>query len=77
MTPPSRPLVEILVDVVEHGKDQPTHGIDCSCMGKLIREIRGQVNSVLPSSHEEPDWEPRLNARRRVSYVMHSAVRYL
>ena len=72
-----RTLMQILDDAVKHGIDHPDHGTDCVCMDNLIREIRRQINSVLPTSATEPDWQRRGDIRNRVFYVMHAATRYL
>lgn len=72
-----RSLVAILEDAIQHGKDNPTHGTNCACMDRLIRELKAQVNQVLPTSESEPSWEVRLDSRSRVSYLMRAASRYL
>jgi hypothetical protein len=46
--PSRRPLFEILADVVQHGVDSPTHGVDCACMDKFIRELRIHVHRATP-----------------------------
>lgn len=72
-----RPLVDILTEAVEHGKAHPDHGGNCSCMDRLVREIKQQVISVIPDSSAEPEWTRRTDARWRVTYLLNAATRYL
>lgn len=72
-----RPLVDILAEAVQHGKDNPTHGGNCACLDGLVREIKRQIYSVVPSSADEPDWERRTDARWRVTYLLNAASRYV
>lgn len=73
----TRTLVEILDDAVAHGVHNPKHGTNCACMDKLIRELKRQILTVIPTSGTEPDWEKRVDAGSRVRYVLNSATRYL
>jgi hypothetical protein len=72
-----RPLADILAEAIQHGKDNPTHGGNCACLDGLLWELKRQINSVIPSSADEPDWERRNDARWRVTYLMNVASRYL
>lgn len=73
----TRTLAAILADVVQHGKDNPTHGTNCACLDKYIREVRAQIAGQVPSSESEPNWERRIDARSRIKYVLNVAARYL
>lgn len=46
--PSRRPLWEVLADVVAHGEECPSHGINCACVDKYIREVRQHINRVIP-----------------------------
>lgn len=72
-----RSLVDILAEAVQHGKDNPDHGGNCACLDRLVREIKQQINAVLPTSEDEPDWERRTDARWRVTYLLNAASRYI
>jgi hypothetical protein len=65
---PARTLVEILTEVVAHDEDQPTHGSNCACMDKYIREIWRQIDAAIPTP--ESDWERRIGARSRMAYLL-------
>lgn len=58
----ARSLEEILSDVVQHGKDNPNHGFNCTCMDQFIREVRDQVKSVIADT-------PGRDPFNRVYYV--------
>jgi hypothetical protein len=72
-----RSLADILQDAIKHGLDFPSHGTNCSCMDRFIRELRSDVRMVLPSSAVQPDWEKRADARSRVIYLLRAAGRDL
>lgn len=72
-----RSFADILQDAVRHGLDNPTHGTNCTCMDRLIRELRSDVRLVVPSSAVQPDWEKRVDARSRVAYILRAATRDL
>lgn len=62
--PSARPLWTILADVVAHGEQCPTHGMNCACVDPLIREIRQHLNRVIPEveriylADDEESWGP-------------------
>ncbi len=72
-----RTLADVLQDVVRHGLDNPTHGFNCACLDKFIREVRSAVHQVAPTSETEPEWEKRIDARNRVAYVLRAVGRDL
>jgi hypothetical protein len=84
-----RTLADILRDAADHGRDNPTHGTNCACMDKYIREIRLVVAAVLSTvdGPEELEWRGenkgvpkpsrKLDARWRISYVLGAVVRNL
>lgn len=52
--PSRRPLWEILADVVQHGEECPTHGMNCACVDTYIREVRQHLNRVIPEVERIP-----------------------
>lgn len=75
--PSERPLYAILADVVQHGVDSPSHGVDCVCMDAYAYEIRRHVARVLPERailEVDRDQDMRsMNAGWRIAHVMRMA----
>lgn len=46
--PSERPLYQILLDVTDHPKEYPTHGLCCSCMDRYSYEIRRHITRAVP-----------------------------
>lgn len=67
--PSDRPLWAILEDIVQHGIDNPKHGIDCVCMDQYSYELKRHVSKALPVA-EERDWESTYDARFRIQHVL-------
>jgi len=74
--PSRRSLADIMADVVQHGLDNPRHGVSCVCMDQFSREIRLQVSRAIPPDGRttDSDWakpiQERLNAKARIRYVL-------
>jgi hypothetical protein len=45
-----RTVQEIKEDVDRHEKEFPSHGVNCTCMDKLIGELRIILNSTFSNS---------------------------
>jgi hypothetical protein len=81
--PSTRTLTEIIREAVQHGVDFPTHGEDCVCMDRLIREVRLQVTAALPIrpsldgyvSTEE--WSRDFSARTRARIILERGGRHV
>jgi hypothetical protein len=79
--PSTRLLVDILADVVDHGHQHPSHGINCICMDQYAREIRLQLSKAIPPDGRttDTDWaapiQERLNAKARIRYVLDMVLR--
>ena len=43
---PFRPLVDILQDVDDHYRDNPTHGMGCACVDQYVAEVRRQLMAM-------------------------------
>lgn len=70
---PARSLEEIVKDLTDHERDNPTHGVSCVCMDKYIREVRNQVFAAVG-----PDDRTGLRERTgRVRWVLGVVVRGL
>ena len=80
-TPSRRLLSDILADVVRHGEEHPTHGINCICMDEYSREVRLQLSKAIPPDGRttDTDWaqpiQKRLNAKARIQYVLGMVLR--
>jgi hypothetical protein len=48
MMPSERPLYAVLEDIVRHGVENPTHGINCACLDTPSYELHAHVNRALP-----------------------------
>lgn len=85
MIPSERPLHAILADIVQHGVDYPTHGVDCSCMDRFSYEVKAHVNRVLPElEHRDTgQWatletrDARMKAGWRIQHVLNMVTRTL
>jgi hypothetical protein len=69
--PSERPLYAILEEVVQHGRDNPTHGTDCVCMDKFSYEVTRHVSrAVPPDTGEGDDVHSRLDGRFRIAHIL-------
>ena len=76
--PSARPLWDILADVVQHGVEWPSHGIDCVCMDKFSYEIKHHILRATPKRTEDTyqntdEWESHYRARMRIKHVLRMA----
>lgn len=65
---------EVAQAVREHFEKNPTHGHNCTCLDRLIGELRMHLNPFLPSITERV--EARFNERKvhnALHYVLHIA----
>lgn len=92
MIPSRRPLYAVLEDVVRHGVDNPTHGIDCACLDTFSYELHAHVNRALPEidrvlvkdeffgdewQEERVSRDARLHAQWRITHVLRMILRRL
>ena len=81
--PTRRLLADILEDVVQHGINNPEHGVNCSCMDAAAREIRLQVSKALPPDGRttDSDWSQpirdRVMSKARIKHVLNMVLRGL
>jgi hypothetical protein len=74
--PSNRLLADILAEAVQHGVDFPSHGVDCACMDRLVREMRLQVSKAIPPDGRTTgdDWaapiHDRITAKARIRSVL-------
>jgi hypothetical protein len=77
--PSERPLYAILVDVVQHGVDFPTHGSDCVCMDAFSYEVHRHVARALGpgrnlETYTDPvAWQKCFDARMRIKHILRMA----
>lgn len=75
----TRSLIDVLKDVIAHGQEQPRHGANCACLDKYIREVRLELEAVMPPrvtpDVSADDWERRFDAECRVRHVLNTAMR--
>jgi hypothetical protein len=92
LVPSSRTLAEVLVEAVQHGVDNPTHGANCSCMDSLVWELRRHIDRALPEVQRRIDnagtpdeavryspaeWKANMNARQRLHSLLTALTRSL
>jgi len=81
--PSTRLLADILAEAVQHGMDFPSHGVDCACNDRFVREIRLQVSKAIPPDGRtsEGNWaegiHERITAKARIKSILHQMVRNL
>jgi hypothetical protein len=81
--PPDRPLWAILVDVVAHDDEFPTHGTDCVCMDQFAYEVRRHIGRALPATDDvatwtnTEKWSKAFGQRMRIRHVLRMAGRDL
>lgn len=77
--PSSRPLWQIVQDIVDHGEIYPTHGTNCTCMDKYAQEIKQHIHRALPNTDRTSAtaWTDNFDARSRVSHVLQMVTRGL
>jgi hypothetical protein len=81
--PTRRLLADILEEAVEHGREFPSHGVNCACMDRLVREIRLQVSKAIPPDGRttDSDWaapiHDRVTAKARIRSVLQQMERNL
>jgi hypothetical protein len=81
--PSNRLLADILAEAVQHGVDFPSHGVDCACMDRLVREIRLQVSKAIPPDGRttDSDWakpiHDRITAKARIRSILRMMERNL
>lgn len=79
--PTTRLLATILEDVVQHGIENPEHGVNCACMDKAAHEIRLQLSKAIPPDGRttDTDWaqpiHDRVNAKARIRHVLDMVLR--
>jgi hypothetical protein len=40
-------LEEILKEMIKHSEENPTHGYDCACKDKYIRQARSIIRDII------------------------------
>lgn len=70
----ARSLTSILRDVAQHSLDYATHGPNCACMDEFVREVRAQVEDVMPKN-TSANVEERLRVRWRIGHILNSVTR--
>lgn len=77
--PSTRPLYAVLEDVVRHGTDFPSHGVDCICMDAYAVELRRHISRTLPLEEigDTTQWAKVFDARARVRHVLRLAGNHL
>jgi hypothetical protein len=79
-TPNDTPLWVLLWQVVNHGRTNITHGINCVCMDSYIREVKRHIERAMPPSPTDdnemtPAWMEVYDAHRRINHVLNTAIR--
>lgn len=44
-----RNIGDVIRDMTDHGKENPTHGVNCACKDKWIREARVMMSEPHPT----------------------------
>lgn len=76
VTPP-RPVMEILEAAIQHGVDNPEHGINCACMDSLAWELRKHLPPVIDLPPSIDEWERAFDARSRIKWLLNLMARHL
>jgi hypothetical protein len=71
-----RVLGEVFDEILQHFKDNPTHGHNCSCLDPIIREIRVQMSQYMIPWKQEDQTSPAQKAKAAIKYVLHVSSRY-
>lgn len=76
--PSTRTLSQIIEEAVRHGYDNPSHGVDCSCMDKYAQEIKQQISRAIPpDTGSTTDIHWKIDARHRVATILRMVTRWL
>lgn len=76
--PSERFLWQIMQDVADHGRENPSHGPSCVCMDHYAREIKLHISRAIPpDTGENRDVRHRVDARARVAHVLRMVEQWL